>query len=312
MRRPAHSGFSLIELMISMAIAAIVGSILLSAMLSFQSGALAEINRDDLHKRAGHLLRFAVDDLRDTALLTGAGPRTAAGSALTLSHDSLAGDPAETINAALLPESGGATGHDALTFVKAVSFTPAIRLAETAEAGATCLVLDRRPNQAPGSSREIIPAPEAINHVVLDNQRGCYQVLSTGQSLLLATGLLRQAPAGSEVHGVRAHRLFLQPFEGSNRFYRDDFTSREILDEGIDGMQLEYLMSNGVLVDDPVPPADVRGIRISLLVRSRKPDPDFLDRRSYRLGDRSYGPYFDHFRRVLASELVEVKNVALP
>ena len=312
MKRLSHSGFSLIELVISMAIAAIIGSILLPALLSFQSGALAEINRDDLHKRAERLLRFAVADLRDTALLIGARPRTATGTALTLIHDSLAGDPSETIGAALLPEDGGVSGHDAITYLKTVSFAPLIRLAETAAAGATSLELDRRPNQSPGSSREIIPAPEAINHVVLDNQKVCYQVLDTGQNLQLETGLLRLAPTGSEVLGVRAHRLYLQPFEGSNRFYRDNFTSREILDDGIDGMQLQYLLHNGVLVDEPVLLADVRGVRISLLVRSRKTDSSYLDRQSYHLGNRTYGPYFDHFRRVLASELVEIKNHALP
>ncbi len=311
MKTRGHSGFSLVELLVSMAIAAIVGSFLLPAMFSFQARALSEIQRDDLHKRAERLLRFAVDDLRDTALLIGARPGTATGAPLTLTHDSLPGAPQELFTAALRPEYGGPAGNDALTLLKAVAFSPPIRLTRTEAAGAETLLLERRPNRPPGSSREILPAPEAINHVVLDNQRVCYQVVAADQSLHLTAGLLAPAPAGTELLGVRAHRLYLQPFAGSNRFYRDNFTSREILDDGIDGLQLEYLMSNGDLIDEPVNLADIRGVRISLLVRSRKADRTYRDRGVYSLGNRTYGPYFDHFRRVQVSELVEVKNYGL-
>jgi hypothetical protein len=256
-------------------------------------------------------LRFAVDDLRDTALLVGASPRTATGQAPTLVHDSLTGDPQETISAALLPEHGGPAGHDAVTILKAVSFSPRIRLIQPEGAGASTLTLDRHPNRAPGSTREIQPAPEAISHVVLDNHKVCYQVLTAEQTLQLNNTLLEPAPAGTELLGVRAHRLYLRAFEGSNRFYRDNLTRREILDDGIDGMQLEYLMKDGQLVDQPVDLTAIRGIRISLLVRSRKMDPGYLDRRAYTLGDRTYGPFLDHFRRIRVSELVEIKNHGL-
>lgn len=311
MKRHTGAGFSLVELMVSMVIAAIISSFLLPGILSFQAKALVEIKRDDLHKRAERLLRFAVDDLRDTALLIGALPRPANGALLALVQDSLPGDPLVNFSAALVPEPGGPAGNDALTLLKAVSFSPRIRLTRTEEPEATALLLNRRPNRPPGSSREIQPAPTALNHIVIDNHKICYRVLTADLTLQLSTGLLRPAPAGAEVLGVRAHRLYLQPFEGSNRFYRDNFTSREILDDCIDGLQFEYLMSNGSLVDAPASPADVRAIRISLLVRSRKADPAYLDQRAYPLGDRVYGPFFDHYRRVPVSQLVEIKNHGL-
>lgn len=311
MKRHPTAGFSLIELMVSMVIAAIVSSFLLPGMLSFQAKTLVEIKRDDLHKRAERLLRFAVDDLRDAALLIGATPRPANGGLLTLVQDSLPGDPLVNFGAALVPESSGPAGHDALTLLKTVSFSPRIRLTRSEEPGATALLLNRRPNRPPGSSREIQPAPTALNHIVIDNHKICYRVLTADQTLQVGAGLLRPTPAGTEVLGVRAHRLYLQPFEGSNRFYRDNFTSREILDDCIDGLQLEYLMSNGSLVNAPADPTEIRAVRISLLVRSRKADPAYLDQRVYRLGDRIYGPFLDHFRRVSVSHLVEIKNHGL-
>lgn len=311
MKSADSAGFSLIELVISMAVATILGSLLLSGMLSFQSATLAEIDRDDLHKRADRLLRYAVDDLRDTALLIGASPRTAAGAAPVLVRDSLPGDPQQTLADALSPEDGGPAGEDAVTTLKAVSFSPPIRLLSPQSPGADTLTLNRRPNRAPGSSREILPAPEALDHVVLGNHKVCYRVVAADQTLHLSSVLLRDVPAGTEVLGLRAQQFYLQPFEGSNRFYRDNFTSREIIDDGVDGMQLQYLMKDGSLMDEPARLADVRGIRISLLVRSRKPERKRLDNQSYTLGNRTYGPYFDHYRRIRVSELVEIKNHGL-
>jgi hypothetical protein len=306
-----EAGHSLVELVISMAVAAIIGSLLLAAMLSFQAKTLEEISRDELYKRAERLLRFAVDDLQDTALMIGAVPRTADNNPLVLVHDSLAGDPAEILPGSLLPEYGTSDGHDAVTVLKAVSFSPRLQLNQSESPGATSLSLNRCPNQAPGSSRELLPAPEAINHLVLAGQNVCYRILAVDQTLQVDTGLLQAVAAGTEVLGIRAHRLYLSPSGNTNRFYRDDFTAREILDDSVDGLQLQYLLQDGSLVDAPADPTDVRGIRISLLVRSRKPEQRYLDRRIYTLGDRSYGPFFDHYRRTQASALVEIKNHGL-
>ena len=62
----------------------------------------------------------------------------------------------------------------------------------------------------------------------------------------------------------------------------------------------------------PAEPTAVRGIRIALLVRDLRPDRDYLDTATYRLGNRHYGPYRDRFRRILVSQMVEIKNHVLP
>jgi len=312
MNRADTSGFSLVELMISMVIAAIVSSILLPALFSFQASSLAEMDRDELHKRAGRLLGYLANDLRDTALFLGAAPHTATSNSIVLVHDSLPGDPLESLGTALRPETGGAADHDALTLLKAVSFAPPIYLTEDAMAGASHVRLDRRPNQPPGSSREILPAPEAISHIVLANHKCCYPVSAADKTLPLEEPLGQAAPAGTELLGVRAHRYYLQADAESNRLYRDNYTSRDILDADIDGLQFEYLLRNGNLVHTPDSTTDIRGVRVSLLVRSRRTKADHLDKATYLLGDRSYGPFNDHYRRVAVSKTVEVRNHGLP
>ena len=305
-------GHSLVELLVAMGLAALVGTVVLPAVFTLQARSLAEVSRSDLQARACRLLRFLGDDLRSTAFLVGAAPRRATGTPPVVVHDSLPGNPPETLDQALFPEDGGAGDDDALTIVRAESFFPPLQLSAAASRGALALPLGRRPNQSPGSSREIRPAPEAISHVVLANQRSCYPVGSVSQTVQLLDGLAEAAPAATELLGLRALRFRLVPAGASNRLRCDDFTSDEILDDAVDGLQFEYLLADGRIVDLPADPRAIRGIRLSLLVRDLRPDCDHRDQAVYRLGNRDYGPYHDAFRRIMVSEMVEVKNHALP
>ena len=283
-------GHSLVELLVAMGLAALVGTIVLPAVFSLQARSLAEVSRADLQERAGRLLRFLGDDLRTAAFLVGTAPRRPGGAAPVVVHDSLPGDPPETLAQALLPEDGGAGGDDALTIVKAESFFPPLRLSAAAGGEAVTLRLDRRPNQAPGSTREIHPTPEAVSHVLLANQRICYPVGSVSQTLQLLDELAEPAPAATELLGLRAHRFHLSPADGSHRLRCDDFTSDEILDDAVDGLQFEYLLADGRTVDFPEDARTVRGIRLSLLVRDLRPERDYRDRAVYRLGTAATVP----------------------
>ena len=99
--------------------------------------------------------------------------------------------------------------------------------------------------------------------------------------------------------------------KGSKRLRRDDFTSREILDDAVDGLQFEYLLGDGSLVNLPASPREVRGVKVSLLVRDLRSDRSYVNATVYTLGNRSYGPFRDHYRRSLVSQLVEVRNHGL-
>lgn len=311
MKGSACAGITLVELLVAMIIAALVGAMILQMVIGFQARILAEVSRNDLQDRAERLLRFLASDLREAAFLLDAEPRVADGAPLVLVHDSLPGDPLETLPFSLNPVDGFAA-DDLLTIVKAVSFAPPLRLTEAAAAGESALVLNRRANRSPGSSRELQPAPEAINHLVLDNQRGCYAVQSADASLQLNPPLHTAAPIDTEILGVRAATYLLEPFAGSKRLRRDDFTSREILDDAVDGLQFEYLLGDGSLVNLPANLRDVRGVRISLLVRDLRADRSYVDETTYTLGNRTYGPFRDHYRRSRVSQLVEVKNHGQP
>jgi hypothetical protein len=301
---------SLVELLVAMAIASILGTMILQMVIDFQARILSEVSRNDLQDRAERLIRFLAGDIRDAAFLLGPVPQVAGGSALALVHDSLSGDPLETLSFSVLC-ADNSDEDDRLTIVKAVSFAPPLRLAQPGMSGESSLVLNRRPNRSPGSTRELQPAPEAINHLVLANHRLCYAVQLADLSLQLHQPLLTDIPVDTEVLGVRAYTFQLDPAGGSKRLRRDDFTSRDILDDAVDGLQFEYLLTDGSLVNQLTRPQDVRGVRISLLVRDLRADQGYTNETVYLLGNRSYGPFRDHYRRSQVSQLVEVKNHGL-
>ena len=304
------NGMTLVELLVAMTIASIAGIMILQVILNFQSRILAEISRNNLQDRAERLIRFMASDIRDAAFLLGPVPQTAEGAPLILTHDSLAGDPVETLPFSLVAEDL-ADGDDRLTLVKAVSFAPPLRLAQTAQVGETSVVLNRRPNRSPGSTRELQPAPEAINHLVFASQHTCYPLRQANLEVELEQPLRETVSADTEVLGLRACIYEAESFAGSKRLRRDDFTSREILDQAVDGLQFEYLLDDGAMVDQPADTKNVRGIRISLLVRSLRQDRDHIDTGIYSLANQVYGPFHDHFRRQLVTRLIEVKNHGL-
>lgn len=310
MKQSACDGVTLVELMVAMTIATLVGAMLLQMLISYQSRILAEVSRNDLQDRAERLIRFLARDIRDAAFLIGASPALADGSPLMLHHDSLAGDPLEVLPFAILAQDHN-DRDDLLTIVKAVSFSPPIHLAQPGVAGEDRLLLNRRANRSPGSSRELQPAPEAISLLALANHRSPYAVRNADLVVELNQFLLMDVPSGTELLGVRASSYLLDAFSGSKRLRRDDFTSRDILDDAVDGLQFEYLLKDGSLVHQPANPEDVRGVRINLLVKDLRPDRDYLDEKIYRLGNCQYGPYQDHYRRLQLSRLVEVKNHGL-
>ena len=304
-------GMTLVELLVAMTIASFSGAMILHMVIEFESRILVEMRRNDLHDRTERLIRFIAKDLRTGAFLLGSKPVVPGATGLALVHDSLPGDPLELLPFSLIPLDV-ADGDDRLTLIRSESFSPPLRLLHAAELGETTLTLNRPPNRPPGSTREILPAPEAINHLVVANQRACYPALDAEQTLHLEHPLTEGAPSGTEVLGVRAYTYALDPVSGSRRLRRDDFTSRQILDDAVDGLQFEYLLADGRLVSQPGNPDEIRGVKIHLLVRSLRQDRRYLNNTVYTLGNRTYGPFRDNYRRRLATQLVEVKNHDLP
>jgi type IV pilus assembly protein PilW len=83
--------------------------------------------------------------------------------------------------------------------------------------------------------------------------------------------------------------------------------------EGVDVLDFVYLDGARHVLPTPVPdPSKIRSVQVTLLVRSDKPDPHYLNTIVYRnqSGDVLFGPGNDHFRRRLLSVEVRCRNLA--
>jgi type IV pilus assembly protein PilW len=83
--------------------------------------------------------------------------------------------------------------------------------------------------------------------------------------------------------------------------------------EGVDVLDFVYLDGARHVLPTPVSdPSKIRSVQVTLLVRSDRPDPHYLNTIVYRnqSGDVIFGPGNDHFRRRLLTVEVRCRNLA--
>jgi len=313
-------GFSLVELLVAMSIMSIISLIIYPFFTRFQFQGLSQINKCDLNDRANRLLSYLAEEVQETGFLVTSVPRNADDSAFQIKY----GAGLVSFNHSIQP-TDVAAGNDRLDILKAVSFFPP-QIVTASQSGPPVKI---KINHPPDYATEINDAAGVNvvlprNQVVFANHKKIYRVTNIAADspdvdtdgdghrdrlLTLAQGLAEPVPLGSEVLGVRALGFYI---DGSG-LRVDDYVSAEVLDSEVDGLQFEYFMQDGSTLAAPGGAAieNIRGIRIGLLVKADKPDKDYLNSATYALGNRTYGPFNDGFRRVVVERLVEVKNYAL-
>lgn len=169
-----------------------------------------------------------------------------------------------------------------------------------------------------------------------------YYSLSTtpGSTTTLSEALQQNIPDNSTVYGVRMYRYVVDTAGGKRNLKRVGWdkacatgadvtvnlietTNSANTAGGVDGLKFEFVSIDsisGALVTGSSIPAnlnELKAIRIWLLLRADKPDPDFTDTATYTLGTTAnkitLGPYTganSHYRRLLLNKTVEVKNLA--
>ena len=117
---------------------------------------------------------------------------------------------------------------------------------------------------------------------------------------------------GTELLAVRANRIYIADGE----LHLDDFKRDQVLDFAVDGLQFRYLLADGTFSDAPLQLDQIRGIQFLILIKSLTAEKDFNNTQEYspQMGPNvvaaTYGPYNDRFRRMVLTELIEVKNYA--
>jgi type IV pilus assembly protein PilW len=66
---------------------------------------------------------------------------------------------------------------------------------------------------------------------------------------------------------------------------------------------------NGNAIGLNVLPEKIKGVRFWLLGRNQRVDRKYFNNRQYPVGDQLVGPFNDHFRRWLLSEIIHCRNL---
>lgn len=83
------------------------------------------------------------------------------------------------------------------------------------------------------------------------------------------------------------------------------------VDTDNDGSLDRYIDANWnlIAIGQNVPLEKIRGVRFWLLGRTLREDAKHLDKRQYHVGDQTLGPFNDHYRRWLLSEIIHCRNL---
>ena len=89
-------------------------------------------------------------------------------------------------------------------------------------------------------------------------------------------------------------------------------STKRAVAENIDALELFYTLEDGTTSLNPATPANVRSVQISMLARTERSDPKFLNNVMYTTsGGQNWGPYNDNCRRRLLTTTVKFRNMGL-
>lgn len=326
-----QAGFSLIEIMIVLAVLGVTMSFMLPSLIAFQSQAISEISKDDLADRGTRVLDYLAEELRMTGYMVTSNPRYADETSVVLKHNTVSGTPLVTFANSIRVSNANAA-DDEITILKAASFFPRVGVETDAASGAglagNYIDLDR----APTDTGEVKPgAASAYSLVAFSNHKAVYRVdsfvyqvdsfesstktdkleLNQGIEDPISGETAAGEKDGTELLAVRANRIYVS----GGALHLDNYEKDQTLDFGVDGLQFRYLLADGSFSDAPLQPDQIRGIQFFLLIRSLTAEKDLNLSQDYssQMGPNVTGgtyAYNDRFRRSVLTELIEVKNYA--
>lgn len=90
----------------------------------------------------------------------------------------------------------------------------------------------------------------------------------------------------------------------------------QVVAENIDNLQLQYLLNDGSLVNDPDNPpttsgSDVRAVKVFLLARTANIIRNYTDPNTYNMGNNPIPNPNDGYRRKLLTSIIKTRNIGL-
>ncbi len=82
--------------------------------------------------------------------------------------------------------------------------------------------------------------------------------------------------------------------------------------DNIEALEFFYTLADSSQILNPADLTAIRSVRVTMLARTEKQDPNFMNTRTYTTpGGQNWGPYNDNFRRRLLTTSVKCRNMGL-
>jgi len=341
-RRLDRSGTTLVELLVAVGIFALFIAVLLPSFTAFRRQADHVAESKLLNSRGQQVMNFLVEEIKMAGFLVGPYPNLVpcadsgvAGAAMTGSVQHTDGDPYDSIEWVTSdPIETDQVNTYYLQVNEASGFSTSSFHVNVADESAVSEAWIRLSTDAGKNGKALITF-DTLSPTVLDR---VYQISSFNtDQITLTSAVAQQIPDRSRVYAVRRYGFDTDGNRGlvRTRWTFDCTKSSEVVDfsfgggnslGGIDGLQFEYdvldAFTGAPSTQTSIAVGDLErlaGIRIWLLLRADAPDRDYTNSETYDLGTDdgtgspltgvSLGPYNDHYRRLLLTKTVEVKNL---
>jgi type IV pilus assembly protein PilW len=335
-----HGGFSLVELMVAMAIGLFITAGLITLFVD-NSGLHNELDRNQAQVENG---RYALDLLAEDLGMAGYfGDFDPSGLTLPGSIDNAAvcadsvGEFTTTLSLPVMGQSVGSSDGSlcGVSGVETKAQTDILALRRTS----TCISTD--------SDCLDIDNDVLFQASLCNTESTTPYIIAVGETSM--TLHKKDCTALADIRKFLARVYYVSPdhLDGSGNpilnqsgdaiptLYRLDLVagswSQTPLVEGIQALVLEYGIDTSAPGDGSpdsyvTNPASLCGssdaaciaaqwnsvvaVRVGLLVRTRDPTPGYTDKKTYSLAATSFGPYGDGYKRRVYSTVVQLKNVA--
>jgi len=299
----SQKGFTLIELMIGMAVTTIVGMAGYSFFNNSLNFTVTHSKKAEMQRETRTAVDMIVREIRSAGFgildpLSGGTHTAAAGFSTITPGNNADPDPEGVANQLDNISIGG-------------GFQMIGTLNVSAPEGANTIVVTPLAGTDP-TNPSIVGRAITLNGFFTATVGNVSGPVGGNYTLTLNTSLDRAYSKLNSVAGLQQITYTVAPFGGESALWRNDGAFNQVIASGIEDLQFGYLLADGTVVNDPtLNPSPIRGVRISLLARGADKSPTATISTRLAIEDHAAGLAPDNFHRRQITRVVEIRNLGL-
>ena len=311
-RNLTNKGFTIVELLVAMTISLVVMGAITYTFKSQQDSYIVQTQISSMQQNLRAAMYMLTQDIQMAGYYTNFDSET-----YTMNWDDLDGDN-ETIRSLIHAfdnrnDGGGGDGikdgTDLVVIIKAAE-SRQLAAGETASGNTVPASLRNVDNLVSGKCAMLVKHDllTADFFQVQDDSGDMTLTISLDNTYIQGDWIFRVDVIVYYVDDDPNHPCLLRKNLGSNE-------TAQVVAENIDNLQLQYLLNDGSLVNDPDNPptsgADVRAVKVFLLARTANIIRNYTDANTYNMGNNPIPNPNDGYRRKLLTSIIKTRNIGL-